>query len=54
MRVHNPLLIIRVIKEAPFQLRLILFTKPPNDDPGGAETLSGAANMITVEVLRPS
>lgn len=53
-RMPNPLLIIRTIKEAPFRPRLISFMRPPNEDPDGAETLSGAANKITVEVLSPS
>ena len=53
-RTHNPLLITGAIKGAPFRDRLISFMRPPNEDPDGAETLSGAANKITVEVLSPS
>lgn len=53
-RTRGPLLIIRAIKGALFKLRLISFVRPPNEDPDGAETLSGAANKITVEVLSPS
>lgn len=54
MRTYNPLLIIRAIKGSLFRLRLISFMRLPKEHPNGAETLSEAANKISVQVLTPS